>query len=81
MPHRNAKLTPAGRLLIVQRLEQGWTQAQVAEAQGCPAPQSRSGCTATGSRGWRGSRRRAAPETVSSGPRCRGGGGDSQPPP
>lgn len=34
MPHRNAKLTPAGRLLIVQRLEQGWTQAQVAEAQG-----------------------------------------------
>lgn len=34
MFHRNAKLTPAGRLLIVQRLEAGWTQAQAAAAQG-----------------------------------------------
>jgi len=32
--HRNAKLTPAGRLLIVQRIAHGWTQAEVAEAQG-----------------------------------------------
>lgn len=34
MAHRNARLTPAGRMLIVQRIQQGWTQAQVAEAQG-----------------------------------------------
>ena len=34
MTHRNAKLTPAGRLLLVQRIEDGWTQAEVAEAQG-----------------------------------------------
>lgn len=34
MSHRNAKLTPAGRLLIVQRIQLGWTQANVAEAQG-----------------------------------------------
>lgn len=34
MTHANAKLVAAGRLLIVQRLEAGWTQAQVAEAQG-----------------------------------------------
>lgn len=34
MSHPNAKLTEYGRLLLVQRLEAGWTQAQVAEAQG-----------------------------------------------
>ena len=34
MTHRNAKLTVAGRLLLVQRVEAGWTQAQVADAQG-----------------------------------------------
>jgi transposase InsO family protein len=34
MAHRNARLTPAGRLLIVQRIAEGWTQAQVAEAMG-----------------------------------------------
>ena len=34
MAHANAKLTFAGRLLIVERLQKGWTQAQVAEAQG-----------------------------------------------
>jgi transposase len=34
LSHANAKLTPAGRLLIIQRLAEGWTQAQVAEAQG-----------------------------------------------
>jgi transposase InsO family protein len=34
MAHANAKLTPAGRLLIIERLGLGWTQAQVAEAQG-----------------------------------------------
>ena len=34
MTHANAKLTFAGRGLIVQRLADGWTQAQVAEAQG-----------------------------------------------
>ena len=32
--HPNAKLTPAGRLLIVERLAEGWSQAEVAEAQG-----------------------------------------------
>lgn len=34
MTHPNAKLTFAGRRLIIQRIEEGWTQAQVAEAQG-----------------------------------------------
>lgn len=34
MSHANGKLTFAGRNLIIQRLAQGWTQAQVAEAQG-----------------------------------------------
>jgi len=34
LTHANAKLTVAGRLLIVERLAKGWTQAQVAEAQG-----------------------------------------------
>jgi transposase InsO family protein len=34
MCHRNAKLNLAGRLLIIHRLQRGWTQAQVAEAQG-----------------------------------------------
>lgn len=34
MSHANAKLTEYGRLLLVSRLEEGWTQAQVAEAQG-----------------------------------------------
>ena len=34
MSHANAKLTFAGRLLIIQRLQAGWTQAQAAEAQG-----------------------------------------------
>lgn len=34
MSHPSAKLTEAGRLLLVSRLEVGWTQAQVAEAQG-----------------------------------------------
>lgn len=34
MSHPNAKLNEYGRLLLVSRLEEGWTQAQVAEAQG-----------------------------------------------
>ncbi len=34
MSHANAKLTEYGRLLLVSRLQHGWTQAQVAEAQG-----------------------------------------------
>ncbi|MCC6388634.1 MAG: IS481 family transposase [Dehalococcoidia bacterium] len=34
MSHPNAKLTEYGRLLLVSRLEEGWTQAEVAEAQG-----------------------------------------------
>ena len=34
MAHANAKLTFAGRKLIVERIQAGWTQAQVAEAQG-----------------------------------------------
>lgn len=34
MAHPNAKLTEYGRILLVERLQQGWTQAQVAEAQG-----------------------------------------------
>lgn len=34
MSHANAKLTTYGRMLIVSRLEAGWTQAQVADAQG-----------------------------------------------
>jgi transcriptional regulator with XRE-family HTH domain len=34
LAHANAKLTFAGRRLIVERVLAGWTQAQVAEAQG-----------------------------------------------
>ncbi len=34
MAHANAKLNVAGRLLLVQRLQAGWTQPQVAAAQG-----------------------------------------------
>lgn len=34
MAHANAKLTFAGRRLIVERIQAGWTQAQVAAAQG-----------------------------------------------
>lgn len=34
MSHRNAKLTLAGRLLIIERLAEGWSQSEVAEAQG-----------------------------------------------
>ena len=45
MSHANAKLNEYGRLLLVSRLEQGWTQAQVAEAQGV--------CRSTVSKWWR----------------------------
>jgi len=34
MSHPNAKLNQYGRLLLVSRLQEGWTQAEVAEAQG-----------------------------------------------
>ena len=34
MTHRNAKLTPSARQTIIERLEQGWTQAQVARGMG-----------------------------------------------
>lgn len=34
MSHANAKLNEYGRMLLVSRLQEGWTQAQVAEAQG-----------------------------------------------
>lgn len=34
MAHANAKLTVAGRLLIIERLAKGWRQAQVAESMG-----------------------------------------------
>jgi transposase InsO family protein len=34
LAHANAKLTFAGRRLIIERLQSGWTQAQVAESQG-----------------------------------------------
>jgi transposase InsO family protein len=34
LAHANAKLNVAGRLLIIERLQAGWTQAQVATAQG-----------------------------------------------
>ncbi len=34
MSHANAKLTFFGRLLIIQRLQRGWTQARVAEMTG-----------------------------------------------
>lgn len=34
MSHANAKLNEHGRLLLVTRLQEGWTQAEVAEAQG-----------------------------------------------
>jgi transposase InsO family protein len=34
LSHANAKLTFAGRLLVIQRLQLGWTQAHVADMQG-----------------------------------------------
>jgi transposase InsO family protein len=34
VPHRNARLTVHGRLLIVQRRQDGWKQAHIAEAMG-----------------------------------------------
>ena len=34
MPHRNARLTVHGRLLIVQRRQDGWKQAHIAAAMG-----------------------------------------------
>ena len=34
MAHRNSKLTPSGRLLLVRRVEAGWSAARVAEAVG-----------------------------------------------
>jgi transposase InsO family protein len=34
LTHANAKLTFAGRLLIIERLQRGWTQAHVAESLG-----------------------------------------------
>lgn len=34
MSHANARLTVHGRLLIVRRLRQGWTQAHIASAMG-----------------------------------------------
>jgi transposase len=34
MAHRNSKLTPSGRLLLVRRVEAGWPAARVAEAAG-----------------------------------------------
>ena len=34
MAHRNSKLTPSGRLLLVRRVEAGWAAARVAEAVG-----------------------------------------------
>jgi len=34
LSHANARLTFAGRSLLIQRIQQGWTQAEVAEAQG-----------------------------------------------
>jgi hypothetical protein len=34
LAHANAKLTFAGRRLIIERVLAGWTQAQVEEAQG-----------------------------------------------
>lgn len=34
MLHRNARTTFHGRLLIVQRYQQGWKQAHIAKAMG-----------------------------------------------
>ena len=34
MSHANARLTPAGRLLLVERIEAGTTQAEVARQMG-----------------------------------------------
>jgi transposase InsO family protein len=34
MSHANAKLTEFGRMLLISRLQEGWKQAEVAEAQG-----------------------------------------------
>ncbi len=44
MAHCRAKLTPFGRLLLVQRVEHwGWPVPQAAEAVGSPGPRRTSG--------------------------------------
>ena len=74
MAHREAKLTPFGRLLLVERVVmQGWGAAHAAEAAGV----SRATCykwvrrfERRGSPGWRTARRhRAAAPTASLRPR------------
>ena len=35
--HKNARLTPSGRVLLVERIEQGWSVARAAEASGVSA--------------------------------------------
>ncbi len=35
--HKNARLTPSGRVLLVQRVLQGWSMARAAEAAGVSA--------------------------------------------
>ena len=43
MTHRNARLTVYGRLLLIHRLQQGYTQAARRPPQAPPAPPLRSG--------------------------------------
>jgi hypothetical protein len=35
--HKNARLTPQGRLLMVRRVEQGWKMADAAWQPACPS--------------------------------------------
>ena len=54
--HRNAPLTPEGRLRLCERIEGGWPVAHAAESMGISRDRAYVWCTATGkkvSRDWR----------------------------
>ena len=62
--HPRAKLTVAGRRLLVERvLVQGWPVVRAAEAQGVSAPRRTSGCALAGrGPGWSGRSQLSAPD-------------------
>lgn len=57
MLRRTAKLTPAGRQLLIRRiLVEGWPPATAAEMVGVSRATPTNGCGGTGPRAWRASR-------------------------
>lgn len=45
--YKNARITPRGRVLLVERIESGVPVARAATAAGCRGRRSGAGCTAT----------------------------------